>query len=91
MMWFLFASCQDDVTQIPVECDDRITYATVAEPYLRNYCTVVTQQTFQREVDLVHQNLSIWIHTQMQDNGLFVPMFDQYIFKRCHHREGFQM
>ena len=38
MIWILLA-CQEDVTQIPVECDDRITYATVAEPYLRNYCT----------------------------------------------------
>ena len=34
-----FVSCQEGATQLPVECDDRITYATVAEPFLRNYCT----------------------------------------------------
>ena len=38
MMWLLFA-CQEDVTQIPVTCNDAITYATVGDPFLRNYCT----------------------------------------------------
>ena len=38
MIWLWFA-CQEGATQLPVECDDRITYATVAEPFLRNYCT----------------------------------------------------
>lgn len=38
MIWLWFA-CQEGATQLPVECDDRITYTTVGEPFLRNYCT----------------------------------------------------
>ena len=38
MIWLLLA-CQDEVTQVSVECDERITYETVGEPFLRNYCT----------------------------------------------------
>ena len=38
MIWLLF-SCQEDVTQIPVTCNDIITYETVGAPFLRSYCT----------------------------------------------------
>ena len=40
MMW-IFLACKDGVQpeEIPVVCSDAITYETVGEPFLRNYCT----------------------------------------------------
>lgn len=37
ILWLM--SCQSEVVEIPVTCNDAITYETVAEPFLRNYCT----------------------------------------------------
>lgn len=37
LLWLL--SCGADPTQLPVECSDAITYETVGQPFLRNYCT----------------------------------------------------
>ena len=37
LLWML--SCSEDPTELPVECSDIITYETVAQPFLRNYCT----------------------------------------------------
>lgn len=37
LLWLL--SCDEDPTQLPVECSDAITYETVGQPFLRNYCT----------------------------------------------------
>lgn len=39
MMWSLLFSCAEEVTPLPVECSDTITYETVGQPFLRNYCT----------------------------------------------------
>ena len=36
-LWLM--ACEEDVTEIPVTCNDSLTYANVGEPFMRNYCT----------------------------------------------------
>ena len=37
LLWLI--SCDDGPTKLPVECSEAITYETVGQPFLRNYCT----------------------------------------------------
>jgi len=37
LLWL--ACTGDEITEVPVTCNQNITYASVAEPFLRNYCT----------------------------------------------------